>query len=62
MSTNTGLDLFLEKNEVIIFIAPSFRFMIFTKALIKELACIFIDVHKSSTVGCPSKLSCQCAS
>ena len=53
MLINTGIDL---KTS---FFNSSFRFMIFTKALMKELPCIFIDVHKSSTVGCPSKLSCH---
>ena len=30
--------------------------------LMKELALILINVHKSSTVGCPSKFCYQCAS
>ena len=32
------------------------------QVLMKELALILIHVHKSSTVGCPSKLCYQCAS
>ena len=41
-----------------------FRFMIFTKVLMKELARFLIHAMsiKSSTVRCPSKFCFQCAS